>query len=116
MSEFKDQWNLEMALEVLGNKTVDSKLWSEAVKWLLLYGPPQVREILQSASSNAISEHFPELKSDRYNEDGEPCYDMESLAKALGVESQELVEKMAKMEDELGERQIFDESETRKVQ
>ena len=40
--DFKDEWDLDTALKVVQNKTVDSKLWAEAVEWLLLYGPPEI--------------------------------------------------------------------------
>ena len=31
--DFKDYWNLDTAMQILQNKTVDSKLWAEAVEW-----------------------------------------------------------------------------------
>ena len=36
----KDLWDLESAMKVLTHDSVDSKLWAEAVEWLILYGPP----------------------------------------------------------------------------
>lgn len=113
---FKEQWDLEMALEVLKNKSVDSKTWSEAAKWILLYGPPKLQEVMKQAAGIATSSCFPELEPERYTESGEPCYDMEKLAKALGLTQQEALEKMAELEHELGASQVLDEAETYKIQ
>ena len=90
MTEFKQQWDLAMAMEVLQNQTVDAKVWSEAVKWLLLYGPPEIQEILQQASSTAFNEHFPNIEAKGYNEEGHPYYDIHELAKAMGVPVEEV--------------------------
>ncbi len=113
---FKEQWNLEMALEVLKNKTVESKTWSEAAKWILLYGPPELQEIMRQASSIATNSYFPQLEPERYTELGEPCYDIEKVAEALGVTRKEALEKMAEMEYEQGVQHLFHGSETEKIQ
>ena len=116
MTSLKEQWNLAMALEVLKNKTIESKTWSEAAKWLLLYGPPELQDILQQAASIATDSCFPQLEPESYTEAGDPCYDIEKIAEALGVSKEEAVEKIAEMEDEQGIKHLFDGSETRKIQ
>ena len=116
MTSFKEQWNLEMALEVLRNKNVESKIWSEAAKWVMLYGPPELREVMRQASGIATKSCFPQLDPERYTESGEPCYDIERIAEVLGITKQEALERMAEMEDELGVQHLFDESETGKIQ
>jgi len=113
---FKEEWDLEMALEVLKSKTVESRTWSDAAKWILLYGPPELQEVMRQASSIATNSCFPELEPEHYTESGEPCYDIEKLAEALGVTPQEALERMAEMEDELGTKHLLDDSETYKVQ
>ena len=115
MVSFKDEWDLEMALDVLKNKSVDSKSWSDAAKWIMLYGPPELQQVMRLASDAATKSCFPELEPERYTEDGEPCYDIEKIAEALGMTREEALEKMAEMEDEHGIRHLFDASETGKV-
>lgn len=91
---FKDQWNLETALKILQHQTVDSQLWAEAVEWLMLYGPPEIKELLLKASGIATETHFPELKPTSYGTDGEPYYDVAAIARALGInedEAQEII-------------------------
>jgi hypothetical protein len=102
MSDFKEQWNLEMAMEVLGNQDVDGQTWSEVVKWLLLYGPSQIKEILGNAASFAFSEYFPQVKAQGYGEDGQPFYDLKDVAAALGVEEGQVGAKLAELQFEEG--------------
>ena len=116
MVSFKDQWNLEMALDVLKNESVDSEVWSEAAKWIMLYGPPELQEVLRQASEVATKSCFPELEPERYTESGEPCYNIEKIAEALGISKEEAMEKMAAMEDEQGVQHLFDDSETDNIQ
>ena len=116
MASFKEQWNLAMALEVLESETVDSETWSEAAKWLMLYGPPELQEVLRQASGLAIKSCFPELEPEHYTESGDPCYDVDKVAEALGVSREEAMEKLAEMENDQGIRHLFDHSETYKVQ
>jgi hypothetical protein len=106
MNDFKQEWDLPMALEVLGSPNVDSATWSEAVKWLLFYGPPELREMINQASGVATSEHFPELMPAGYDEDGAPCYDMQELAATLGLAEQELASRMVEWEEEAGEPRV----------
>ena len=65
MESFKDEWNLEMALDVLKNKSVDSKIWSEAAKWVMLYGPPELQKVMRQASDIALKSCFPDLEAER---------------------------------------------------
>ena len=89
MDTFAQEWTLESALAVLNHPTVDSKLWAEAVEWLLVYGPPEVRELLTAASGHATRASFPELKPQGYGPDGSPCYDIADLARSLGISEEE---------------------------
>ena len=116
MTSLREEWNLGMALEVLKNKNVESKIWSEAAKWIMLYGPPELQEVMKQASQIAIKSYFPQLEPKRYTESGEPCYDIEKIAEALGITRQEAMEKMAEMEKEQGIQHLFDASETGNIQ
>ena len=88
--DFKDQWDLEAAMKVLEHKTVDSKLWAEAVEWLMLYGPPEIQKLLMEASAHATATSFPELQPTGYTADGQPMYDVAYLAKELGISEDEV--------------------------
>ena len=116
MTSFREQWDIEMALEVLKNQSVESSTWSEAAKWIMLYGPPELQEVLRQASSIAINSCFPQLEPERYTDSGEPCYDINKIAEALGVTKQEALEKIAEMENEQGIQHLFDASETENIQ
>ena len=41
--ELKDTWDVDSAMQILQHQTVDAKLWAEAVEWLILYGPDEIR-------------------------------------------------------------------------
>ena len=116
MIAFKDQWNLEMALEVLKNKTVDSKIWSDAAKWLMIYAPPELQKIMKKASSIATYSYCPQLAPERYTAAGTPCYNVEKVAEALGVTREDALEKMAEMEYDQGIQHLYDISETYSIQ
>ncbi|MFC1523629.1 hypothetical protein ACFL6N_02440 [Thermodesulfobacteriota bacterium] len=116
MSDFKEQWNLDMALEVLRNPTVDAQLWSESVKWLLLYGPHDIKEMLLQSSGHATSRNFPELKPSGFTEEGDPCYDVQQLAEALGITEDEAREKISRLQEQGGLSLLFDPEETKKIQ
>ncbi len=88
--EFKDLWDLESAMQVLAHETVDGKLWAEAVEWLILHGPVEIRQLLLDASSLATGTSFPELKPSHYTSDGQPCYDIQDLAKSLNISELEV--------------------------
>ncbi|MEE4135053.1 MAG: hypothetical protein V2I32_03170 [Desulforhopalus sp.] len=87
--EFKDLWDLESAMQVLAHDQADSRLWAEAVEWLILNGPPEVRRLLLEASNTAIHAAFPDLKPHHYTPDGRPIYSVDDLAKALGISTSE---------------------------
>jgi hypothetical protein len=98
--DFKDHWTLKNALKVLQHQTVDAKLWAEAVEWLLLYGPSDIQALLLHASGIATQECFPDLKSERCTEDGQACYDIAAIAKALGINKEEAYRTIAEKEME----------------
>ncbi|MCA1765849.1 MAG: hypothetical protein LC633_06340 [Desulfobulbaceae bacterium] len=102
MSEFKEQWNLEMAMQVLGSRNVDGEVWSEAAKWLLLYGPPRIKEILEQASTHAFSEYLPHLQPKGYGDTGQAYYDLGEIAAALGVDEDQVAAKLAELQFEEG--------------
>ena len=104
--EFKDLWDLESAMQVLEHKTVDSKLWAEAVEWLLHYGPPEIRQLLLDASELATGTTFPDLKPTHYTAEGQPCYDISALAKTLGITENQTREILQRKEQEEDEDQI----------
>lgn len=116
MSTFAHQWNLEAALEILQHPTVDSRLWAEAVEWLLIFGPPEIREMLQQASGQATEGCFPELKAQRYAPDGSPCYDIAELAQALEISEEEARTQLQELEIKHGRRHGFEEDETSGLQ
>jgi hypothetical protein len=116
MNAFRDEWDLSMALQVLRSKTVDGKVWAEAVKWLFLFGPPAVREMISQASSMATGEFFPELTPIGYTDQGEPLYDIKKLAASLGMSEEEALAKMAELEAEHDIQSLFDMTETRTIQ
>ncbi|MDH4318265.1 MAG: hypothetical protein OEV64_07725 [Desulfobulbaceae bacterium] len=116
MIDKKSEWTLESAMEIMMHPTVDSKIWAEAVEWLLLYGPPEVRNMLEQASGHATRECFPDLEPSGYNEKGEPCYEIEKLAKHLGIEEDEAKEILARKENAHGVQQIFAGEEAFKKQ
>ena len=101
--EFKDLWDLESAMQVLQHKTVDSKLWAEAVEWLLHFGPPEIRQMLLDASEIATETTFPDLKPTHYSPEGEPCYDISALAETLGItedQTRKILRRKEQKEDE----------------
>ena len=110
--DFKDEWTLENALKVLQHQTVDAKLWSEAVEWLLLYGPEEIRTLLLQASGIATKECFPSLKSDRCTDDGQACYDIEDIARVLGIDREEACKTIADKEKAHQQRHFIDPDET----
>jgi hypothetical protein len=115
MTSFKEQWDLEMALAVLKSQTVESGVWSEAAKWIMLYGPPELQEVMRQASDIAIKSCFSDLEPERYTEEGHPCYNIDKIAEALGITRQEALERMSEMENEQGIQHLFDSSETNNI-
>ncbi len=88
--QFKELWDLESPMKVLEHDTVDSKLWAEAVEWLMLYGPPEIQDLLIEASTTATNSSFPGLTPSHYTASGQPVYDVRALADTLGVSEDEV--------------------------
>lgn len=103
-------------MEILQHPTVDSALWAEAVEWLLLYGPPAIRELLQQASGQATLASFPALKAQRFAPDGSPCYDIADLAQALGISEEEAQAQLKEKEIKHGVQHGFSEDDTTGLQ
>ncbi|MFZ5761117.1 MAG: hypothetical protein ACOY32_16000 [Thermodesulfobacteriota bacterium] len=116
MTDFKKRWDLEMAMAVLENPTIDSDTWSEAVEWLLVYGPAPIRALLSKASQTATRACYPELQPAGFTREGEPCYDLTAIADSLGIDEEEVQRKMTEKEEAHGVRHLFDEEETCKLQ
>ena len=110
--EFKDLWDLESALKVLAHDSVDSKLWAEAVEWLILYGPVEIRQLLFDASTTATAGSFPQLKPIHYTSDGQACYDIGEFAKTLGIDEEEAKKILQEKEQEHHFLQLFDADKT----
>lgn len=113
--EFKDLWDVESAMKVLTHKTVDGKLWAEAVEWLILYGPAEIRQLLLDSSMIAANSSFPELRPSRFTPDGQPFYNIKDLAKVLRMEEKETRELLRQKEVEHQIRHFFDETESGSV-
>jgi len=113
---FEDEWDLKNALAVLRHQSVDAKTWAEAVEWLLLFGPSEIQELLLQASTMATDEHFPELKATGYTRDGQPCYDIDAVARTLNISTEKAKKIIAKKEMAHGMRHFIDEDETWKIQ
>ncbi len=114
--EFRDQWNIEMAMQVLVSDSVDSSTWSEAAKWLMLYGPLELQQILLEASSHATGAFFPELKASAFTKDGEPLFRIDHIAKALGTDQKTLKKTLDHSLSEAGAVILHDEEDTFKIQ
>jgi hypothetical protein len=109
--EFKDLWDLESAMKIITHETVDGKLWAEAVKWLILHGPAEIRQVLLDASSIATNASFPELAPSHYTADGQPCYDIKELAKSLNITESEVRQFLQENEKEFFELHIHDSAD-----
>ena len=116
MTDFKKEWTVESAMEILQHPTVDSEIWAEAVEWLLLYGPPEIQGILKESSGYATSREFPELKPQGFDEDGEPVYSVAEIAEALNISEEEAGEMIAKKEAKHGMLHRLADQESKKVQ
>lgn len=116
MDAFAQEWNLESALAILKHPTVDSDLWTEAVEWLLIYGPPEIRELLGEASGHATGKTFPELQPQSYGPDGSPCYDISDMARSLGISEEEARRQLAEKEARHGVRHGVDDKDTTTLQ
>lgn len=116
MTTFKEEWTVESAMEILQHPTVDSAIWASAVEWLLLYGPPEIQELLTQASGHATSTSFPELKPQHFAPDGTPCYDIAELARMLGISEEEAREQLLEKERKHGIQHLLSEDETTTLQ
>ena len=116
MSTFQQEWDVETAMKILAHPTVDSQLWAEAVEWLLLYGPPEIKEMLQEASAHATAESFPDLKPLAYDQDGTPYYSVPELADALGLSEEEAQSIIEKKEEKHGVQHIVDGDDNATIQ
>jgi hypothetical protein len=83
--EFKALWDVESAMQVVADPGAESKLWAEAVEWLILHGPPEIKQMLLEASSAATAGSFPELEPSYITKGGKPCYRVSDLAENLGI-------------------------------
>ena len=116
MTEFKQEWTVESAMQILRHPTVDSRIWAEAVEWLLMYGPPEIREKLSEAAGYATGKEFPDLKPQGFTGEGEQVYVVAEVARALGISETEAAEILAGKQEKHGVQQLFDRQDTRKVQ
>ncbi len=116
MTTSKHDWSIESALEIVEHPTVDSKIWSEAVEWLLLNGPPEIQQLLQGASGHATTQYFPDLKPEGFTATGEPCYDIAKIAASLNISEEEALQIISKKENKHGVQQIFPGEDTHKIQ
>ena len=101
--DFKDLWDIESAMKVLTHPTVDGKLWAEAVKWLILHGPPEIRRMLLQASSQATDSTFPHLRPTHYTNSGQPIYNVNELARAMGIPVEEVLAGLGQEKEEFEE-------------
>ena len=115
MDPLKDQWNAEMALEVLKSETVHSAFWLEAVQWLVLYGPAHLKGLIEQASNSAFHDCFPDLKPAGFTPDGQPCYAVQDVAVALGQSEDEVVARM-KFFEQTHSIQIIAATEVKTIQ
>ncbi len=113
--ESKDLWDIESAMKVLTHRTVDSKLWAEAVEWLILYGPEEIRQLLLESSIIATQSSFPELKPSSFTADGQPYYKVDDLAKALQMDEKDAREILKQKEAEHGSLQFRGDPEEEPV-
>jgi hypothetical protein len=93
---FKDLWDLESAMKILEHPTIEANLWAEAVEWLLVNGPAEIRKVLLEASQLATKAQFPELQPSHFTADGQPIYDVAALARALRISEKEVQEGIAR--------------------
>ena len=96
--DFKDCLDLDTAMKIVQNPTVDSELWAEAIEWLLHYGPPEIVDLLLKASGQATQACFPELQETNFTREGQPCYDISEIAKSLGISEEEASKILEKKE------------------
>lgn len=115
VEDCKDLWDLEMALAVLGSETVDGVLWSEAVKWLMLYGPPELRTLLAAASAASLAQSFPGVRVKGHGDSGQTYYALDDLAEALGLPAEAAVERLLELQLAFGVELLVDGYQVHKV-
>jgi hypothetical protein len=113
--ETDNHWDVEMATAVMQDPHADAKTWADAVRWLLVNGPPALQELIQQASSAATSAQFPELKPQGYTDSGEPVYDLKALAATLGITEAEAGRRLSAMQEAAGVRTLYKPTETHKL-
>ena len=116
MTNFAKEWTVDAAMEILQHPTVDSKIWAEAVEWLMIYGPKEIKALLEQASGHATRENFPDLQPQRYAPDGSPCYEIADLARSLGISEEEAKIQLAEKEQKHGMQHGFSEDDTTGLQ
>lgn len=116
MNGFKNSWTLESALTVVRHPTVDGTVWAEAVEWLLIYGPPDIRAMLEQAAGQSMTASFPGLRPKGYAPDGSPCYDIAELAALIGISEEEARERIAVQEERHGIRQSYGKEDSTVLQ
>ncbi len=112
----RDEWTEEAAIQVLQHPTVDSRLWSEAVEWLLLYGREKIREILLHSSGVATNKCFPDLQAEGYAADGQPCYRVKDLAQCLQISEDDARKSIKTKETQHDSHHFIDEKDTMRAQ
>ena len=116
MKTFKEEWTVESAMAILSHPTVDSEIWASAAEWLLVYGPPEIKELFQQASGHATSKQFPDLKPQRFGPDGSPCYDITELAQNLGISEEEARNQLLEKEMKHGIQHGYTDEDTTTLQ
>ena len=94
----RDIWDVETALKILGHPQAEARLWAEAVEWLLINGPAEIRRILLAASQDATTGQFPNLQPSHYTVDGQAVYKVAELAKVLQISEEQLRQSLARNE------------------
>lgn len=113
--EIDNHWDVDMALAVMQDPHAEAKTWADAVRWLLLNGPPTLQDLIRQAASAAFSTQFPELKPQGYTASGEPVYDLKALAKTLGISETEAGQRLSDMQGAAGVRTLYAPKETHQL-
>ncbi len=103
-------------MKILEHPTVDSELWAEAVEWLLIYGPEEVKELLNAASGHALQQSFPGVHAVGFDRNGNPCYSVEQLAEALDITEEEAEQIIRDKEKKHGISQLLEKDEGSTIQ
>ena len=103
--KFKNLWDIKSAMQILASKNVDAELWAEAVEWLIVNGPPEIRQMLLDASENATEMTFPNLRPSYVTIDGEAFDSVSDIAESLGISEAE-AQKIIKRKQQ--EHNLFD--------